>query len=233
MTVVEMPEGGPDLGLGCPTCAAERREGHTSRGDPTFTFWCVRPQVGGGLGLWSVGGEAAAGGKGISSETKCAFTLLVCQCPVWEGVVASERKRPQLLLLPSLRCLLSHAVVGAGGSRKTGAVVRELMDKELGVMLEEPTVWGNCCAPSQRASWDVRGGKATSRMILSALPGPWANLTLADALQGLPECFSAHLMIWEGLPRCSMVKNAPANAGGVGSSPGSGRSPGGGDGNPL
>ena len=30
-----------------------------------------------------------------------------------------------------------------------------------------------------------------------------------------------------------MVNNAPANAGDVGSSPGSGRSPGGGDGNPL
>lgn len=100
--------------------------------------------------------------------------------------MASERKRPQLLLLPSLRCLLSHAVVGAGGSRKTGAVVRELMDKELGVMLEGPTVWGKCCAPSQRASWDVRGGKATSRMILSALPGPWANLTLAGAAPRAP-----------------------------------------------
>ena len=169
--------------MGCPTCAAERREGHTSHGNPapTFTFWCVHPQDGRSLGLWSVGGEAAADGKGVSSETKCPYTLLVRQCPVWEEVVASERKRPQPPLLPLLRCLLSHAVVGVGGSRKAGAVVRGLMNKELGVMLEEPTVCGSYCAPSHRVSWDVRGREAASRMILSALPGPWANPTLASA----------------------------------------------------
>ena len=36
-----------------------------------------------------------------------------------------------------------------------------------------------------------------------------------------------------GLPGGSTVKNPPANAGDVGSIPGSGRSPGGGHGNPL
>lgn len=141
----------------------------------------MHPQDGGSLGLWSVGGEAAADGKGVSSETKCPYALLVRQCPVWEEVVASERKRPQPPLLPLLRCLLSHAVVGVGGSRKAGAVVRGLMNKELGVMLEEPTVCGSYCAPSHRVSWDVRGREAASRMILSALPGPWANPTLASA----------------------------------------------------
>ena len=59
-----------------------------------------------------MGGEAAADGKRVSSEAKCSFTPLVCQCPAWEGVVASEGKSPQLLLLPLLRRLLSHAVVG-------------------------------------------------------------------------------------------------------------------------
>ena len=36
-----------------------------------------------------------------------------------------------------------------------------------------------------------------------------------------------------GFPGGSVVKNTPANAGDVGSIPGSGRSPGGGNGNPL
>ena len=36
-----------------------------------------------------------------------------------------------------------------------------------------------------------------------------------------------------GFPGSSAVKNPPANAGDVGSIPGSGRSPGGGNGNPL
>ena len=37
----------------------------------------------------------------------------------------------------------------------------------------------------------------------------------------------------EGFPGSSMVKNPPANAGDIGLKPGSGRSPGGGNGNPL
>ena len=36
-----------------------------------------------------------------------------------------------------------------------------------------------------------------------------------------------------GFPGCSVVKNPPANAGDTDSIPGSGRSPGGGNGNPL
>ena len=40
-------------------------------------------------------------------------------------------------------------------------------------------------------------------------------------------------IITVGLPSCSVVKNPPANAGEVGSIPGSGRSPGEGNGNPL
>ena len=36
-----------------------------------------------------------------------------------------------------------------------------------------------------------------------------------------------------GFPGCSVVKNLPANAEDAGSIPGSGRSPGGGNGNPL
>ena len=40
-------------------------------------------------------------------------------------------------------------------------------------------------------------------------------------------------MCLQGFPGGSMVKNPPANAGDTGSIPGSGRSPGEGDGNPL
>ena len=44
-----------------------------------------------------------------------------------------------------------------------------------------------------------------------------------------------HLFLWEytGFPGGSAVKNPPANAGTLGSIPGSGRSPGEGNGNPL
>ena len=41
------------------------------------------------------------------------------------------------------------------------------------------------------------------------------------------------LVVLRGLPGCSVIKNLPANAGDVGLIPGSGRSPGEGDGNPL
>ena len=40
-------------------------------------------------------------------------------------------------------------------------------------------------------------------------------------------------MVNKGLPGGSVVKNLPANTGDVGSDPGSGRSPGEGNGNPL
>ncbi|KAI4537761.1 hypothetical protein MG293_012624 [Ovis ammon polii] len=72
------------------------------------------------------------------------------------GLVIILSKRFRCGAKKKHRCLLSHAAVGVGGSRKAGAVVRGLMNKELGVMLEEPTVCGSYCAPSQRASWDVQ-----------------------------------------------------------------------------
>ena len=43
----------------------------------------------------------------------------------------------------------------------------------------------------------------------------------------------AHLDLPLGFPDGSMIKNPPANAGDMGSIPGSGRSPGEGNGNPL
>ena len=45
--------------------------------------------------------------------------------------------------------------------------------------------------------------------------------------------FNDSLMYLEGFPDGSVVKNLPANAGGLGSIPGSGRFPGVGNGNPL
>ena len=45
--------------------------------------------------------------------------------------------------------------------------------------------------------------------------------------------FNASLMYLEGFPDGSVVKNLPANAGGLGSIPGSGRFPGVGNGNPY
>ena len=45
--------------------------------------------------------------------------------------------------------------------------------------------------------------------------------------------FTPEFHLLQGLPGGSVVKNLPANAGDVGSIPGSGRSPGGGNGNPL
>ena len=45
--------------------------------------------------------------------------------------------------------------------------------------------------------------------------------------------FSLYYIFWMEFPGGSMVKNPPANAGDVGSIPGTGRSPGGGNGNPL
>ena len=44
---------------------------------------------------------------------------------------------------------------------------------------------------------------------------------------------STYLMEYLGFPGGSVVKNSPANAGEAGSIPGSGRSSGGGNGNPL
>ena len=46
-------------------------------------------------------------------------------------------------------------------------------------------------------------------------------------------CFLIILFIYLGFPGGSVVKNLPANAGDVGLIPGSGRSPGGGNGNPF
>ena len=49
----------------------------------------------------------------------------------------------------------------------------------------------------------------------------------------LGQDFSKLIVAWKGFPDGSVIKNLPANAGDVGSIPGSGRSPGGGNDNPL
>ena len=53
------------------------------------------------------------------------------------------------------------------------------------------------------------------------------------ALKVFCQSFLWHLMIFRGFSGGSLVKNLPANAGGMVSIPGSGRSPGEGNGNPL
>ena len=45
--------------------------------------------------------------------------------------------------------------------------------------------------------------------------------------------FLLHVCVPKGFPGCSVVKNPPTNAGSTSSIPGLGRSPGGGNGNPL
>ena len=57
----------------------------------------------------------------------------------------------------------------------------------------------------------------------------------ASALRNVPEKLIKRCLLNQGtgFPRGSVVKNPPANTGDKGSIPGSGRSPGGGNGNPL
>ena len=64
-------------------------------------------------------------------------------------------------------------------------------------------------------------------MIVSVVPCPCRHLLLSVIL-----IWTILVGMW-GFPGGSVLKNPPANAGDVGSIPGSGRSPGGENGNPL
>ena len=62
---------------------------------------------------------------------------------------------------------------------------------------------------------------------------PLENRNKKHRIQEGREVFNIDFLEEEGLPRLLSVKDLPAEAGGAGSTPGSGRSPGEGNGNPL
>ena len=63
-------------------------------------------------------------------------------------------------------------------------------------------------------------------------PGSQDGLLPVDTGEHIDKLYSTKVKSSWGFPGGSVVKNLPANAGDVGSTPGSGRSPGGGHGNP-
>lgn len=153
VVVAEMPEGGPDLGCGLSHLCCRKERGAPAMGiQRQHSPSGAHPQDG-QLGLWSVGGEAAADVK-EHHETNALS-------PSWFVSVQSGtlplRREVSAFFSPFVKVPAVTCSCWSGGSRKAGAVVRGLMNKELGVMLEEPTVCGSYCAPSQRASWDVQG----------------------------------------------------------------------------
>ena len=64
-------------------------------------------------------------------------------------------------------------------------------------------------------------------------PGSQEGLLPVDTQEHTDKLYSTKVKSSWGFPGGSAVKNLPADAGDVGSTPGSGRSPGGGHGNPL